>query len=1811
MVSDSDYAAMADAAYQGAEKNPDNIPPTTIAGWTNLTAVPGLSTLGGTTTNGATTLASGLEYRAYTDGTDIVISFAGTKFADGSLALADFLNGNIPLTAGASSPELDDAVRVYEAVKAQNAASQTPKAISFTGHSLGGGLASVMGALFDVPTTVFDPASFGLSLVSPTILGDVGGVLSSLNTTDAAFAAYRAEVTQAWGDSPVFNVIGGLQSLPTFGLGTTLSTPVLGAVLTALRGIDAQLTTIVSDVMNGEILTKLTALFPWVGPHAVNTLVGANLSGTDIFGVNLHSMDLMAACQASQAFAAGLTACAGSVGILVGGSSPFAGDAKGKLLLTALLDAASAQGSTAILDAFGRQLTAASKISDPAVRQLWQYTICDKFYQYALSGSSTAPPTVLNADGSSYQTSDTASSLVSGASDVLTSYLPSFSQADQYALAADAKSANSSVSSTLQQALTDAVYDTSVDTGSGTSAVHSLAVAGSGAQPTSANSSDGAENSALSSTYWSDVVTYLGETDSGAAPTSSSIQFVTGSSATANAATTVMYGNDAAGTTLNGGAGSTVYYLPAGNEFNGGSGLSKVVAGDNVVINGSTGNLFIKAGQTDVITLGSGAALVEAQQGDVISSSSGSGLVTLDGKQLFGGAWNPATNTYQSANGLSYQIQGSNLVVTDSATGNAITLTNVPFGNSVSSISASLTGWMGISLVDLSHGTAQDYGIPAISSTSGVSASGYSFQTVDGGTGTVSLWGTGYSQTEFTAGDGTQFSEGVNQNGSWKQISVPGGETSSWMQAPDGAITVWVSNPGSSVENYAYTQDPSGLLSSAGGINSNGNTVGGAYDASTGEFSGGVYAVVDGVGTPVIAYNNYSGTEAQVSQGQSSFTEQTGVNGSSQTSQAGSASSKLIQHTDGSYETDTVAADGSTTKLVYSAQGALLSSQVTNASDNTSSSSFIDAQGNTESTQTNADGSTTSSVQEPDGATLSSSYSNADGSHGSFTTNSDGSTAGADYATDGSYTAYFNGVDGSSWTQSFNSQHVMTASTTTNSDGSKNTYALDTSGDQTWESFAADGSLLSTNYQNTDGSHGIVQMNPDGTSYSAIYAADGSYTVDSVDSSGSHNQWVYSAAGVETGSTYLRADGSSGSYSLDAAGDQLFKTYNTAGDLTSSTYYGVDGSRKVFNLNPDGTTTETDTAADNSYQVITTTVTGTAVGISSGLALTASGGAGFVLTVQHDTLGRTISANYKNADGSYGTYQLNADGSSSQLSYSAVGVLQSSTIVNADGSYATYVLQSDGTGVTTSYANGWLTSTISVGVDGTRTTSLYTNGVLTSTATTKLDGSGTLTQWSGGETQTTVFGAGQIAISGTYVNNYTGTHGDWHLDAAGDKIGHDTTSLGQLTFYIDYVSGVSVTTTYAADGKTKVGHTQSNPDGSSSTWVLNGDGSQLSTTRKADGSSIQTLTQVDGSTDTQKLSAQGQEIADSYIRSNGEHGYWSLNAAGDKIGRDYDSQGGYTLYDDYAAGGSVVNTYAADGTTELSHSARAADGSGTSWVKNADGSVESDVYNADGSRRAVVRGADGSTDTQVYSAGGFQVSDAYVGVDGSRESWQLDTAGDILGRYTDSDGGVTLYTEYATGGELVNVYSASGVQIEHEQYNGDGSGSGWTKNSDGSTSRTTQAADGSSTSSLYASDGAVDTDIYSSTGQETRHTFTAYDGSRAVDTLNAFGTWDSVWHKSDGTYGETLNKVDGSSLSQEFSAAGTLMYDYWQHADGSWGVDYKSASGTMLHESFAANVAVPSSLWEQADSVSWLANAPEQLTSTLTEAGFKGLLVHS
>lgn len=126
--------------------------------------------------------STGFEARTFQKGNEIVISFAGTNPDDGFLPPGPDNTANILLGLGFSSVQLTQAAEYYLQVREQVLATNSYVTFSFTGHSLGGGLAALMGVFFGQKAVTFDQAPFAQSAIPSLLPGVAENLLSELLT---------------------------------------------------------------------------------------------------------------------------------------------------------------------------------------------------------------------------------------------------------------------------------------------------------------------------------------------------------------------------------------------------------------------------------------------------------------------------------------------------------------------------------------------------------------------------------------------------------------------------------------------------------------------------------------------------------------------------------------------------------------------------------------------------------------------------------------------------------------------------------------------------------------------------------------------------------------------------------------------------------------------------------------------------------------------------------------------------------------------------------------------------------------------------------------------------------------------------------------------------------------------------------------------------------------------------------------------------------------------------------------------------------------------------------------------------------------------------------------------------------------------------------------------------------------------------------------------------------------------------------------------------------------------------------------------
>lgn len=174
MVTEIEYALMAGASYISTRPDVNKFP--VPVDWVE-------------SEEDRQTKPSGFEATYFTNGTEIVISFAGTYDNPPNPFTNPDLQADLALGLGYGSDQLLQAAEYYLTVQRQNPGAT----ITLTGHSLGGGLAALVGVFFGVNATTFDQAPFANaaqadSLLTPDVAADLKTSLLGAGYTEAELA---------------------------------------------------------------------------------------------------------------------------------------------------------------------------------------------------------------------------------------------------------------------------------------------------------------------------------------------------------------------------------------------------------------------------------------------------------------------------------------------------------------------------------------------------------------------------------------------------------------------------------------------------------------------------------------------------------------------------------------------------------------------------------------------------------------------------------------------------------------------------------------------------------------------------------------------------------------------------------------------------------------------------------------------------------------------------------------------------------------------------------------------------------------------------------------------------------------------------------------------------------------------------------------------------------------------------------------------------------------------------------------------------------------------------------------------------------------------------------------------------------------------------------------------------------------------------------------------------------------------------------------------------------------------------------------
>ncbi|MBA3034016.1 MAG: hypothetical protein KKF85_09035, partial [Gammaproteobacteria bacterium] len=154
MATTLEYALMAGVAYRSTRNEINRFPIPTSSGWNELS---------GTHRSLDDT---GFEAISFTNGTEIVISYAGTYNNPPITFFNPDRQASVGLALGMGSAQLLQAAEYYLQVKAAHTINGVAPQITLTGHSLGGGLAALIAVMFGEEATTFDQAPFRASALS-------------------------------------------------------------------------------------------------------------------------------------------------------------------------------------------------------------------------------------------------------------------------------------------------------------------------------------------------------------------------------------------------------------------------------------------------------------------------------------------------------------------------------------------------------------------------------------------------------------------------------------------------------------------------------------------------------------------------------------------------------------------------------------------------------------------------------------------------------------------------------------------------------------------------------------------------------------------------------------------------------------------------------------------------------------------------------------------------------------------------------------------------------------------------------------------------------------------------------------------------------------------------------------------------------------------------------------------------------------------------------------------------------------------------------------------------------------------------------------------------------------------------------------------------------------------------------------------------------------------------------------------------------------------------------------------------------------
>jgi Ca2+-binding RTX toxin-like protein len=689
-------------------------------------------------------------------------------------------------------------------------------------------------------------------------------------------------------------------------------------------------------------------------------------------------------------------------------------------------------------------------------------------------------------------------------------------------------------------------------------------------------------------------------------------------------------------------------------------------------------------------------------------------------------------------------------------------------------------------------------------------------------------------------------------------------------------------------------------------------------------------------------------------------------------------------------------------------------------------------------------------------------------------------------------------------------------------DGGSVNISGDGSGDFEFDYFDAQGDEIGDTLVNADGSFGSDQFNPDGSSsgnfhnsdgtyYTYVRGADGSYSEDDFDATGfktgdffshpdgSQQEDTFNADGTSSGETD-NADGSFSTYEQDANGVRETDNYDSFGTFTSYSILtpSADGSTFTNDYDPDGTLigdsfTHPDGSAGSDQFFADGSSQGERDNPDGSFTTYNNDGVGDLFYDSYDAQGDLIGDHFVNADGSSGEDTFNADGSSSGSYH------------NTDGTSYTYTRDAAGFyGEDDFDATGFKTGDHFSGPDGSFADDSFNADGSSFGDVHYADGSfSQYTQDSGGVRET---------------DNY---------DASGNLAGY--------SIFTPSADGSTVTNDYAPDG-TLLDDSFTHADGTSGSDQFFADGSSQGQRNNADGSYSTYFNDGVGDVSSRYYDVQGNQTGDRFAEADGSYGEDTLNLDGSSFGDFHNADGSYSTYTETAGGSLLQYNFSAGGTLT----------GVIDLITNADGSfIYYDTeYDGNGGYNRSWSTSDGRSGENDLADDGSTLNRT-VNADGSSVTSTHSTATGIYGTdYVNADGSFTDYqTLYDGNGGYTQTWTASDGRTGENDLADDGSTFNQTVNADGS----------SVTSTHSTSTGIYGTDYVNADGGFTDYQ-TLYDGN---------GGYDQSWVASDGRHGENDLADDGSTFNQTVNADGSSVTSTHDATTGIYGTNYVNADGSF------------------------------------------------